>query len=108
IILAGILGVYLAVNGWGVWALVYMYIGKSIIEGILYWVLIGWRPSLQFDILAARVHLKYGINICVSSLIHVIYTDMYNLFIGRIYNTSILGFYYRANSTKTLIVNNLS
>lgn len=108
IILAGILGVYLAINGWGVWALVYMYISKSIIEGILYWVLIGWRPSLQFDMFAAKVHLKYGINICVSSLIHVIYTDMYNLFIGRIYNTSILGFYYRANSTKTLIVNNLS
>lgn len=108
LILSGIFGVYLAYIGFGVWSLVYMYILKSTIDGILYWVLIKWRPSLEFSWSLAKYHLKYGINICISSLIHVIYTDLYNLFIGRIYNPAVLGFYFRANSTKTLIVNNLS
>ncbi|MEZ0450831.1 lipopolysaccharide biosynthesis protein [Sphingobacterium thalpophilum] len=108
LILSGIFGVYLAYLGHGVWSLVYMYIVKSIIDGILYWQLIKWRPTREFSWKLAKYHLKYGINICISSLIHVIYTDLYNLFIGRIYNPAILGYYFRANSTKTLIVNNLS
>lgn len=108
LILSGIFGVYLAYLGYGVWSLVYMYIVKSIIDGILYWLLIKWRPTREFSWTLAKYHLKYGINICISSLIHVIYTDLYNLFIGRIYNPAILGYYFRANSTKTLIVNNLS
>ncbi|MHC8947796.1 lipopolysaccharide biosynthesis protein [Sphingobacterium hungaricum] len=108
IIISGVLGIYLAFVGYGVWSLVYMYIFKSIIDCVLYWILIRWRPTFEFSFPVAKYHLKYGINICFSSLIHVVYTDMYNLFIGRVYNSVILGYYYRANSTKTLIVNNLS
>lgn len=108
LILSGVLGVYLAYLGWGVWSLVYMYLVKSVIDGILYWLLIKWRPTIEFSLSVAKYHLKYGLNICISSLIHVLYTDLYNLFIGRVYNSAILGFYYRANSTKTLVVNNLS
>lgn len=108
LILSGILGIYLAFAGWGVWSLVYMYICKSVLDGILYWIFIKWRPTVEFSLTVAKHHLKYGMNICISSLIHVIYTDLYNLFIGRVYNSTILGYYFRASSTKTLIVNNLS
>lgn len=108
LIFSGILGGYLAYTGWGVWALVYMYLCRAVIDGVLYWIIIGWRPSLNFSWDRAKHHLKYGLNICVASVIDVVYTNLYNLFIGRIYSSAILGYYYRAHSTKTLLVSSLS
>lgn len=53
-IIAGIVGIYLAIEGYGAWALVYNKFIFSIISVLLLWWLSGFIPKLKFS----KAHIK--------------------------------------------------
>lgn len=44
-IVAGLVGVVIALNGGGVWALVWQYVALSGVQSLLLWTSSGWRPG---------------------------------------------------------------
>ena len=46
---SAVVGIYMALNGFGVWALVAQYLTNSIVDTIIIWFTCGWHPSLQFS-----------------------------------------------------------
>lgn len=109
LILAGIAGVLFALNGFGVWSLVYMGLLQSILSTMQLWIYTGWYPSIRnFSIDRLRYHFKFGINLTAVSVIHTIYLNVYSLIIGKYFSASTLGFYTRAISLRDIFVNNIS
>ena len=50
IVCSGMLGIYLAYNNYGVWALVWQGVCSSAIKTCLTWILCKWKPLLTFSI----------------------------------------------------------
>lgn len=96
-IVTGIIGITLAYNGMGVWALVLQGLASSIVTGTVIWVISGWKPSLRFSRDSFNSLFKFGSNILGSHIINTIYNNLYTLVIGKAFNPSAVGLYNRAN-----------
>ena len=49
--ISGVIGVIMAFLGFGVWALVFQYLSNVIIDTIVLWFTVKWRPILYFSCL---------------------------------------------------------
>ena len=107
-ILAGILGICLAYEEFGVWSLVYMAIFRSILDMLFLFYNTKWLPSLVFHVEKFKYHLSFGYKLTFSNLLNIVFNNVYQVIIGRYYQSAILGFYDRANQLKTLPVQTLS
>ena len=46
---AGIIGIWMAVNGYGIWALIFSTLFDNLIDTIIIWYSIKWRPMMVFS-----------------------------------------------------------
>ena len=96
VIVGGIIAVYFAFTGWGVWALVIQNIVKSITSVFLLWFLSKWKPSLLFSIQSFRDLFGFGSKLLIAGLYAQAFHNIYNIIIGRYYSAGDLGYYTRA------------
>lgn len=108
LIVSGLLGIYLAYQGHGVWSLVWMSICQSTLKSIQLWFRTKWRPSWVFNKDKFRFHFKFGYKLTLSGLLDTVFKNIYQIIIGKFFMASQVGFYTRANSLKQLPVTNLS
>lgn len=104
---SGIIGIMAACRGMGVWALVLQQLTNNFLLMTVLWVLVPWRPARMFSLTRLKALFSYGWKLLCSSLLDTIYTNVYGLVIGKIYNKSALGYYNRGNQFPQLIVTNL-
>lgn len=98
VVIGGAIGVYLAYNGYGVWALVVQSLVRAAVETILLWIIAHWRPPLVFSIDSFKTLFSFGSKLLAGGLLHTIYTNLYSLVIGRYYNAADVGYYNRSCS----------
>lgn len=98
VIISGALAVYMAYNGYGVWTLVFQSIINNLINTILLWIIVKWKPQIAFSITSFKTLFGFGSKILAGGLINTIYTNLYSLIIGKVYSTTDLGFFNRASS----------
>ncbi|MPY91785.1 MAG: oligosaccharide flippase family protein [Acidimicrobiia bacterium] len=68
VLVGGAIGVSAAFAGWGVWALVAQQLSAAIVELVLVWVAVAYRPSLRFSREAARALVGYSAPSLTASL----------------------------------------
>lgn len=96
-ICTGIIGIVLAYNGFGVWALVAQQLASQLIVVCAYWALSSWKPKRNFSKESFKYLFGFGSKILGSSLIQTIYNNIYPLVIGGKFGAADLGLYSRAN-----------
>ncbi len=106
--ISAIVGMYMAVSGYGVWALVAQYMTGTIINTITLFVFDGWIPKLQFSTKRAVLLFKYGWKVLASALIGTLYNECSELIIGKKYSTKDLAFYSKGQTYPKLVANNLN
>ncbi|WP_394523318.1 lipopolysaccharide biosynthesis protein [Lacrimispora sp. JR3] len=104
---SGVIGVAMAFMGYGVWALAMQQFFYSFFLMAVLFVLVKWRPRLLFSVKKAGELFSYGWKILCSGLIDTIFSNVYGLVIGKIYNSAMMGQYSRGNQFPSLIANNL-
>lgn len=97
-IVAGISGILMAYNGFGVWSLVFQHIISSIVRVVLLIVVTKWLPRFEFSKESFRYLFGFGSKILVSSLLHTVYSNLTTLLIGKFYTAKDLGFYTRGQT----------
>lgn len=107
-LLSGIVGVILAYLGYGVWALVAQQLLNMLLLVIVLFFTIKWYPKLLFSFKKVKSLFSYGWKLLCSSLIDTVYSNIYDLIIGKKYTTSDLAFYNRGKQFPSLIVNNVN
>lgn len=108
LIIGGITGIVLALNGFGIWALVFYPIVQSIVSSIQFWIYGKWKPSLIFDKEKYKYHFHYGYKLTLSGLLDTLFKNAYTVIIGKLFSPVQLGYYNRADTLKQLPVANLS
>lgn len=94
----GLVGIYFAYKGFGVWTLVIQQVGGSFLKTILLWRLSKWRPSTSFNMDSFKYLFNFGWKLLSANLLGTIFNEIYSFFIGRFIGTSQLGLYSKANN----------
>ncbi len=102
LIISGCVGMYMAFNGFQVWALVTQSIVSTIINTSFIWYASSWRPTLQFSWISLKEFFGFGSKLLASGLLDTIYTNMYSVVIGKFFPPSDLAFYNRAGGLKDM------
>lgn len=105
---AAVVGISLAYLGYGVWALVAQHLFNMLIDTIILWFMVKWRPKAVFSFSKLKVLLSYGWKLFFSSLLDTVYNDIRQLIIGRMYTASDLAFYNQGKKYTHVIVTNIN
>lgn len=107
-VISGVVGVWMAYNGYGVWTLVWQQLLNAGINTLLLWFFSGWRPMWVFSWMSFRELFAFGSKLLASALLDTIYTNMYTLVIGKVFNAASLGNYAQADRFAKLPSSNLT
>lgn len=106
-VISGIVAVYLAYIGWGVWALVGQTLLSALIYTVLLWKVEGWRPTLQFSWSSIKEMYGFGYKLFLSGVLDTIFQNLYVIVIAKVFSAYIAGLYFFANKIKELIIQQL-
>lgn len=107
-IISGIVGVILAYQGYGVWALVWQGVVMTLARMALLWLMSKWRPTTGFSKSSFNYLFGYGSKLLASGLLDTIYNNIYPIVIGKFYTPAQLGNYSRALSFAQLPSSNIT
>lgn len=107
-IISGGIGIACAYYGLGVWSLVVQMILSSLINVLLSYYYVRWFPKLVFSVESFRGLFKFGSKLLVASIISSIYSNLYNLVIGKRFSSATLGLYTRAQQFSSFAGTNVS
>lgn len=97
-LLTGIVGLWMAYAGYGVWALVIQNLCLRTVWTLMMWGLVKWRPQLIFSWKSFKELFSFGSKLLASGLLDTIYNNLYTLVIGKVFSPTTLGVYSKANS----------
>jgi len=107
-VLSGIIGIGMALTGFGVWSLVGQQLSRQLLNTTFLWFFCRWRPVWEFSVRSFRELFGFGSKLLLSGLLNTIYKDIYALVIGRYYSAADLGQYTRASQFNTIFSSNLT
>lgn len=105
--LSGVIGIICAYRGLGVWSLVIQQIANRILLCFLFYRYSTWKLRFRFSFARAKKLFSFGGWILLSNIIISSFSQFYKFFIGRWYNSIVLGLYERANQFESLISQNI-
>jgi O-antigen/teichoic acid export membrane protein len=108
IVFSGFIGIFLAIKGYGVWALVIQQLLNQFLLSIIFLFILKWKPKLEFSFSRLKGLINFGYKMLFSALIDTLYIDLQALFIGKIYNPATLGFYNKGKQFPQLIAININ
>lgn len=103
----GVVGIIMALKGYGVWSLVTMYLAQASANSLQLWFRSGWRPKLQYSYTSFKQHFGFGFKLSLSAVLESVYANIYNLVIGKYFSAQQLGYYTRSYTLAQIPVYNL-
>lgn len=104
ILLQGGVGIALALNGFGPWAIVLSTIVHHISTAILMWYVVKWKPKLVFSVKSFRETFSFSAKMLVSGLLDSLFNNIRSIIIGAQYSSADLAYYNKGNQYPTLIM----
>lgn len=105
---AAIIGITMAYLGYGVWALVVQQLFNMLVDTIILWITVKWRPRFQFSLKRLKKLFAFGWKLLVSSLLDKTYNQLRQLIIGKLYSSADLAQYNRGKQFPDVIVTNIN
>ena len=105
---AAAVGIAMALYGLGVWALVGQQLFNVLVDTIILWFTVKWRPKKMFSLTRLKSLFSFGWKLLVSVLIDTVYNEVWQLIIGKRYSSSDLAFYNRGQQFPYLFVSNVN
>lgn len=104
---SGVISLWMALTGWGVWSLVAQQLVKQGAVSVLLWIFSKWKPSLIFSTTSFKEMFSFGSKLLACSLISVIWNEIYSFVIGKMYNPVAVGYFNRADKFKSMVTSNI-
>lgn len=107
-VFSAVVGILSAYKGCGVWALVAQYLTNSLIDTVILWKTVRWRPGRMFSAERLKGLLAYGWKILATSLMITIYGDIQDLIIGKKFSSEDLAYSNKGRQFPSLISTNVN
>lgn len=102
LLVSGSLALYLALNGYGVWALVAQQITLALVNVLMLSHIDPWWPKHRFSIDSFKELFGFGSKLLLSGLLDTIYTNIYGLIIGKYFSSAQLGIFNQADKLSSV------
>lgn len=106
-LLSGIIGVIMAMQGFGVWALIAQYLINSIVDSIVLTITVPWRPRFLFSCKSAKKLMNYGWKVLVADFVGTFFDQLRSFVIGKWYMPAELAYYNKGKQIPDLLSNNI-
>lgn len=103
-LISGVVAVAMAVVGCGIWALVAQRLLQMGIKAVAFWWVRRWHWRGGVSLSALREMAPFSLRLLATDLIASIYNNVAQLFVGKMYSTTSLGYYSQAQKLKDLAV----
>ena len=105
---AAIIGIGMAFLGFGIWALVVQHIFNMLVDTIILWFTVKWRPKFIFSFDRFKRLFSFGWKMLVSTLIDTFYNQIRSLIIGKYYSSEDLAYYSKGEQFPNYAVQNIN
>lgn len=102
------IGIGMAYRGYGVWALVAQYTSNNIIDTIVLFITIEWRPKFRFSIRRFWSLYSYGWKVMCTGFIGTFFEQLRGLIIGVRYTSADLAFFNKGEQIPGFISGNIN
>lgn len=97
-VISGVIGIVMAIAGYGIWALIIQYLSYTTCSVIALWIASGWHPIFAFSFKSLKDLYSFGSKLMLSKLLDTIFRQLYSAIIGKLFTASALGLYNRAET----------
>ena len=108
LIAGSVAGIYMALTGWGAWALVWQAVINAGMKTLLLWTSDSWRPRFMLSVKVLRSFFRVGSGVMGTSFLNVLFQNIYSFFIGHSVGLVPLGYYTQADKWSKMGVASLS
>ena len=106
-VVSGGIGIYMAYDGYGVMALAIQSLSNSVIDTIVLWLIIKWKPKFRISIRSIKELWQFGSKIFVATLSYTIKDNIRSLIIGKKFSSSDLAFYNQGKRFPSILVSDV-
>ena len=106
--IAGVIAIWMAYRGYGVYALVQQILTHNFLCCVILAVLTRWRPRLLFSLERLEGLFNYGWKIFAARIIARCYRELTVLMIGKFYSKDDLAFYHKGKNFPSLFSDNIA
>lgn len=103
IFISSVISIWLAFNGYGVWAIVMQYFINRVVITVSLFMLVRWIPTLSFSLPRVKSLFTFGWKCMTTTLLSTIVTDIYTAVVGKFYTKSQLGIYDTGNKIPSTV-----
>lgn len=96
-VIGGALGIVLALNGFGAWALVWQSVALAGVKTGVLWATGNWYPTCWIKVASLRKVWRIGLSVFSSSMLNTVFLNVYSFIIGSLYSLRSLGVYSQAD-----------
>lgn len=107
LLISGLLSLYMAYNGFGVWTLAVQPLSLATIRCILLWITNKWFPKFEFDRTCIKELFGFASNLLLANIINTVFLNIYSVFIGKIYPLQQLGYYSQGSKMSDMSVSTI-
>ena len=105
---SGIVGIAMALMGFGVWSLVAQSLTSQCLRTTLLWLANKWIPQLRFSSDSFHDLFGFGWKMMIVGVIDTVWKELYQVVVGKFYSPATLGQYTRAKGFSQLFSSNLT
>lgn len=105
---AAIVGITMALIGFGVWAIVFENLVNVFVDTCILWIVVEWRPKRVFSFMRLKKMFSFGSKLFLTSIFSTVYNELRQLIIGKYYTASDLAFYNKGRGFPILVSSNIS
>ena len=99
--ISGLIAIYMAWRGFGVWSLAIQVIINQLLANLLLYFFYRQRIGSRFRIRSLQELWGFGSRMFFNGIMDTLFMNADSLIIGKTLNTTTLGYYYRAKSLET-------
>lgn len=103
-----ITGIYMALMGYGAWAIVGQTLVNGIVKSMSLWYVNRWFPAAEFSMHALKSFFKVGSGILATSFLNTLFQNIYSFFIGNMAGMAPLGYYTQADKWSKMGITSLT
>ena len=107
-LIAGFIAIVMVYNDFGIWSLVFLTFSKQLLNCLLLWATSKWRPSIVFSKSSFKELFDYGYKLLLANLINTIYQNIYYIIIGKVFTSTSLGYFTRADGFQKPFSSNIA
>lgn len=106
-IISAVVGIGMALNGFGAWAIVGQYLTNVVIDSVVLWFTVEWRPIFAFSKEKMICMVNFSLRLLLAELLNEIYLEIRAIVIGKKYSSNELAYFNRGKQFPQLFFTNI-